>query len=63
MLHQKTVIERLLAGEIQPSDIGGILAWMGLTPEVMGDDAHNYAWAEEYREAATAAGAEEGPHA
>ena len=55
MLHQKTVIERLLAGEIQPPDVDGILAWMGLTSEVMGDDAHKYAWAAEYRAAATAA--------
>jgi hypothetical protein len=35
---------------------------MGLTPEVMGDDAHKYAWAEEYREAATAARAAGGSH-
>ena len=55
MLHQKTVIERLLTGEIQPPDVAGILDWMGLTPEVMGDDAYNYAWAEEYREPTTTA--------
>src|SRR2546421_92821 len=62
MLHQKTVIERLLAGEIQPPDVGGILTWMGLTPEIMGDDAYKYKWAEEYREPTTAAGAEGGSH-
>ncbi len=61
-MHQKTVIERLLTGEIQPPDVGGILAWMGLTPEVMGDDAYNYKWAEEYRKPAAAAGAEGGSH-
>jgi len=26
---------------------------MGLTPEVMGKDAHNYAWAKEYSNMAT----------
>jgi toluene monooxygenase system protein A len=62
-LHQKTVIERLLTGEIQPPDVDGILAWMGLTPEVMGDDAYKHKWAEEYREPAAAAGAEGGSHA
>src|SRR2546425_148878 len=62
-LHQKTVIEHLLTGEIQPPDVGGILAWMGLTPEVMGDDAYKYKWAEEYREPVAAAGAEGGSHA
>lgn len=53
-MNQKTVIERLLTGEIQPADVPGILAWMGLTPEVMGDDAYNYRWAAEYREPAAA---------
>ena len=48
-LHQKTVIERLLSGEIQPPNVAGILAWMGLTPDVMGDDAYGYKWAEDYR--------------
>ena len=46
--HLKTVIERLLGGEIQPPDVPGILAWMGLTPDVMGDDAYKYKWAEDY---------------
>jgi toluene monooxygenase system protein A len=54
-MNQKTVVERLLTGEIQPADVPGILAWMGLTPEVMGDDAYNYKWAAEYREPAAAA--------
>jgi hypothetical protein len=39
------VIQRLLGGEIQPPTFDGILAWMGLTPEVMGDDAYGYRWA------------------
>jgi toluene monooxygenase system protein A len=47
-LHLRTVVERLLAGEIQPPTVEGILGWMGLTPEVMGDDGHGYRWAQEY---------------
>jgi hypothetical protein len=43
--HNPTVIERLLGGEIQPPTVEGILAWMGLTPDVMGDDAYGYRWA------------------
>jgi hypothetical protein len=42
------VIERLLGGEIQPPTVEGILSWMGLTPEVMGDDAYGYRWARPY---------------
>jgi toluene monooxygenase system protein A len=50
LMHQRTVIERLLAGEIQPATVEGLLGWMGLTPEVMGDDAYGYRWAAEYRD-------------
>ena len=50
MLHVKTIGERLLAGEIQPSDLAGVLQYMGLTPDVMGDDAYGYKWATDYRE-------------
>jgi toluene monooxygenase system protein A len=48
-LFQKTIVDRLLTGEIQPPTVEGILGYMGLTPETMGDDAYNYSWAEEYR--------------
>lgn len=48
MLHQQTVVEHLLSGHINPPDLPGILGWMGLTPDVMGDDAYNYAWAADY---------------
>jgi len=48
-LNQKTVIERLLTGDIPQPDVPGILNWMGLTPEVMGDDAYKYAWAADYK--------------
>ena len=44
-LYDPTVIERLLGGEIQPPTFEGILTWMGLTPDVMGDDAYGYRWA------------------
>jgi toluene monooxygenase system protein A len=44
------VVDRFLAGQIQPPNLQGGLAWMGITPEVMGDDAYNYRWAEDYRE-------------
>jgi hypothetical protein len=47
-LYDPTVIERLLGGEIQPPTVEGILAWMGLTPDVMGDDAYGYRWAKPY---------------
>jgi len=44
-LNNPTLIERFLAGEIQPMDVPGILNYMGITPDVMGDDADQYAWA------------------
>jgi len=37
-------IDRFLAGKIQPMDLSGGLAYMGLAPGEMGDDAHNYEW-------------------
>ncbi len=43
-----TVIDRFLSGQIQPMNLAGGLEWMGLTPEVMGDDAYEYRWAKEY---------------
>lgn len=43
-----TVIDRFLSGQIQPMTLAGGLQWMGLTPEVMGDDAYDYRWAAEY---------------
>lgn len=48
--HQ-TVVDRFLAGEIQPPDLGGALGWMGLTPDVMGDDVYGYEWAHKYANA------------
>lgn len=50
------VVDRFLAGQIQPMNLEGGLRWMGITPEVMGDDAHRYAWAREYSQPAEQAG-------
>jgi toluene monooxygenase system protein A len=47
-LNSKTILDRFLAGEIQPMDLGGALQYMGITPEIAGDDGHNYEWAKEY---------------
>jgi toluene monooxygenase system protein A len=40
-----SIVERFLAGHIQPPDLGGALAYMGLSPAEQGTDATNYAWA------------------
>jgi toluene monooxygenase system protein A len=47
-VNHETLIDRFLAGQIQPMDVGGILAHMGLTPEVMGDDPDYEAWTRDY---------------
>jgi len=44
-----TLVDRFLAGMIQPMDLGGALHYMSLAPGEIGDDAHNYAWAEVYK--------------
>ena len=44
-----TVVDRFLAGMIQPPDLSGALKYMNLAPGEMGDDADNYAWAEAWR--------------
>lgn len=43
-----TVVDRFISGQIQPMNLAGGLEWMGLTPDVMGDDAYGYQWAAEY---------------
>lgn len=40
-----SIIDRFLAGHIQPPTVEGALQYMGLTPDVMGDDADGYRWA------------------
>ncbi len=41
------LIDRFLGGLIQPPDLGGALAYMGLSPEECGQDATGYAWAQQ----------------
>ncbi len=52
----KTIIDRLIMGDIQPPTIEGILDYMGITPDIAGDDAAGYRWAKP-RESALASGA------
>lgn len=40
-----SVVDRFLAGQIQPPDLMGALAYMGLSPAECGNDADDYAWA------------------
>jgi Methane/Phenol/Toluene Hydroxylase/YHS domain len=53
--HQNFV-DRFIGGQIQPPDLGGALGYMGLTPDVMGDDVYQYRWAADYQEPAGTAG-------
>jgi toluene monooxygenase system protein A len=39
-----SVVDRFLAGHIQPPNLEGALQYMGITPEVAGNDAEGYAW-------------------
>lgn len=44
--HQ-SIVDRFLAGKINPPDLGGVLQYMGLgVVSAGGDDAHNYSWME-----------------
>jgi toluene monooxygenase system protein A len=43
-----SVVDRFIAGMIQPADLGGAIEYMDLTPDVMGDDVYNYEWAKDY---------------
>ena len=52
--HQ-SLIDRFLSGQIQPADLPGALAYMGLGPGEMGQDAHNYAWAAAFKKQAKVA--------
>jgi toluene monooxygenase system protein A len=47
-VNHETLIDRFLAGQVQPMDVGGVLGYMGLTPEVMGDDPDYEAWTRDY---------------
>lgn len=41
----RSLIDRFLAGDINPPDLGGALAYMGLSEPEQGQDATGYAWA------------------
>lgn len=45
-----SLVDRFLAGMVQPPNLAGALAYMNIAPGECGDDAHNYAWVELYRE-------------
>jgi toluene monooxygenase system protein A len=40
-----SLVDRLVAGHMQPPTLGGALAYMGLAPAEQGHDAMHYAWA------------------
>jgi toluene monooxygenase system protein A len=40
-----SIVDRFVAGLIQPPTWDGVLAYMGITPEVAGKDALDYSWA------------------
>ncbi len=50
-----SIVDQFLAGKIQPPTMDGALAYMGLSPQEMGQDAANYAWAFASRPTAVAA--------
>jgi len=47
-----SLVDRFLAGMIDPPDLGGALVYMGITPDVSGKDALEYAWAFDTEEVA-----------
>jgi toluene monooxygenase system protein A len=48
VLNNPTLVERFLAGEIQPMNLAGILQYMGIASDVAGEDGYRYEWAKEY---------------
>ncbi len=46
----ENLIDRFLGGQIEPANLEGVLAYMGIgVVSPGGDDAHNYAWVDKYR--------------
>lgn len=45
-----SLVDRFLAGHIQPPNLMGALQYMNLAPGEIGDDAHQYAWVAAYRD-------------
>ncbi|MCC3314950.1 YHS domain-containing protein [Nocardia africana] len=55
--HHRSLIDRFLGGEIQPANLDGVLEYMGLgVVSEGGEDAHNYAWVDRYRDSLVQAG-------
>ena len=52
--HQ-SLVDRLIGGVIQPATLPGILGYMGISPNALADDVHQYAWAEGYADLAASA--------
>lgn len=52
-----SIIDRFLAGDIQPANVAGVLAYMGLSAAEQGSDAMNCAWAYEQSQSAAASAA------
>lgn len=50
-----SLVDRFLAGLVQPASIEGALVYMGLGAGEAGEDAHGYKWAEAFREPLRAA--------
>lgn len=50
-----SLIDRFLAGMVEPMNLAGGLQYMGLASGEIGDDAHGYAWVEAYRDKAKVA--------
>ena len=48
IMHQKTIVQRMLEGRVQPPDLTGLFDYMGLGSDEMGDDAYGMAWAADY---------------
>jgi len=48
VIHQRTIIDRLLDGSVQPPDLSGCFDYMGVGSEEMGDDAYGFSWALDY---------------
>lgn len=50
MLNQKTIVERVIAGEAGGDSVEAVMAFMGMDAADQGSDAYNYAWVDEYRQ-------------
>jgi toluene monooxygenase system protein A len=56
MVHQRTIVQRMLDGSVQPPDLPGLFDYMGVGSDEMGDDAYGFTWAADYESTSTAVG-------